>query len=70
MRIFEAYRGLTILIVFGASGPAWSFDDGTLAQESPAEAFKLGLNAYQQGDTASAVQALENAAGRGHPLAQ
>lgn len=70
MRIFEAFRGLTVLIVFGASGPALAFDLGSLAQGSPADAFRLGLDAYQQGDTESAVQALENAADRGHPIAQ
>jgi hypothetical protein len=70
MQIFEAFRGLTVLIVVGASGPALSFEAALLAQESPAAAFKLGLDAYQQGDTQSAVQALENAASRGHPIAQ
>ncbi|MGE0652785.1 MAG: tetratricopeptide repeat protein [Alphaproteobacteria bacterium] len=70
MRIFEAFRGLSVLIVFGATSSALAFDAGTLAQESPAGAFKLGLDAYQQGDTASAIQALEVAADGGHPIAQ
>jgi TPR repeat protein len=47
------------------AGQAWAFDPDT----PPREAFRSGYNAYKQGDTASAVEALNFAAEKGFPAA-
>lgn len=62
--------GLVLAAVLGATGPGWGLDVKTLQQDTPAEAFKFGFTAYQQGDMTTAFEALEFAAENGHPMAQ
>jgi len=47
------------------AGQAWAFDPDT----PPREAFRSGYNAYKQGDTESAIEALNFAAEKGYPAA-
>lgn len=71
MRIFDVFRGVTLLMVVGVSaGSALALDAKKLAQQTPAEAFRLGFDAYQQGDKTTAAEALQAAANQGHPIAQ
>jgi TPR repeat protein len=41
-----------------------------LDAETPNEAFRMGYSAYQAGNTTAAVEALQFAANKGHPMAQ
>jgi TPR repeat protein len=76
MRISNSLRGacatLVLGFVFGAAsaGSALALDAKRLAQQTPAEAFRIGFDAYRQGDKTGAAQALEMAAGKGHLIAQ
>ncbi len=84
MRIFDGFVGSSAAIVLavGLIGPVAALEehastaapgvvnDHALDAETPAEAFKLGYTAYQQGDKAAAFEALQFAAGKGHPIAQ
>ena len=71
MRTFDAFIGsATIAIAIGLAGPAAALDVDVLQTETPAEAFRMGFTAYQQGDKTTAVEALQFAAEKGHPMAQ
>ena len=62
MRTFS----LTVLLLAGLSGgPAWALDPNL----SPAEALRSGYQAYKAGDAATALEALNFAAEKGHPAA-
>lgn len=71
MRICSLFHGAALLAAVSlAGGAAFALDANKLAQQTPAEAFKLGFDAYRQGDKTGAVEALEMAARKGHPVAQ
>ena len=71
MRTFDAFIGsVTLAIAIGLIGPATALDEHVLQTETPAEAFRMGFTAYQAGDKTTAVEALQFAAEKGHPMAQ
>jgi hypothetical protein len=82
MRTFETIiGGATFAIAIGLAGTAMAQDahaaNSAVAQdmhaldtETPNDAFRMGYNAYQAGDTTTAVEALQFAADKGHPMAQ
>jgi len=84
MRIFDGFAGSSAAIVLavGLVGPALALEEHASTatasvasehvfdSETPAEAFRLGYTAYQQGDKTAAFEALQFAAGKGHPIAQ
>jgi TPR repeat protein len=63
MRTFRLF-GILVLSGFGA-GPAAALDPDL----SPGEAFRSGYEAYKAGDKATALEALNFAADKGHPAA-
>ncbi|MCX5493560.1 tetratricopeptide repeat protein [Kaistia dalseonensis] len=77
MRISNAFGSVAILgigvivgLCFGM-GSASALDARSLDKNStPVEAFRLGFNAYKQGDKTTAVEALTYAAEKGHTVAQ
>lgn len=82
MRTFETIiGGATFAIAIGLAGsvmaqqvhaaaPGIAPDAQALESETPAEAFRSGYSAYQAGNTTAAVEALQFAANKGHPMAQ
>jgi TPR repeat protein len=81
MRIFETIIGsASFAIVIGLAGSAAAQEAHAAAtitpeaqvldSETPAEAFRTGYSAYQAGNTTAAVEALQFAADKGHPMAQ
>jgi TPR repeat protein len=71
MRIRNAFRGVVLVAALGIAGQAAAFDVKNIkADTSPAEAFKLGFDAYKQGDKVTAAEALGYAAEKGHAMAQ
>ena len=62
MRIF---RACTLLFLAGLSGPALALDPDL----SPDAALRSGYEAYKAGDAATALEALNFAAEKGHPAA-
>ncbi len=74
MRIFDALPGIARSLALSAglcaAAPALAFDITTLHSETPDVAFRTGYDLYQQGDKATAIEALEFAAEAGHPIAQ
>jgi TPR repeat protein len=82
MRTFETIIGsASFAIAIGLAGAAMAQDahaaNSAVAQdvraldtETPNEAFRMGYSAYQAGDTTAAVEALQFAANKGHPMAQ
>jgi TPR repeat protein len=82
MRIFETIiGGATLAIAIGLAGTAMAQDAHaansaaaqdmhTLDTETPNDAFRMGYSAYQAGDKTTAVEALQFAANKGHPMAQ
>ncbi len=64
MRMFE-WLGFAAFLALAPVLPALALDPVT----SPGEAFRLGYNAYKQGDTANAIEALNFAAEKGYPAA-
>lgn len=71
MRICSLFQGAALFAAVSlAGGASFALDANKLAQQTPAEAFKLGFDAYRQGDKTAAVEALEMAARKGHPVAQ
>ena len=63
MRTFRLF-GILVVSGFGA-GPAAALDPDL----SPGEAFRSGYEAYKAGDRATALEALNFAADKGHPAA-
>lgn len=60
-----------VCAVLGFAGQALAFDPSNPGPDaSPAEAFRLGFDAYRHGDKVTAVEALGFAAENGHPIAQ
>ncbi len=73
MRYCNAFSGAALFglgLLSGLSG-AYALDARTLDKNAtPTEAFRLGFNAYKQGDTTTAIEALTYAAEKGHAAAQ
>jgi TPR repeat protein len=73
MRYCNAFSGAALFglgLLSGLSG-AFALDARTLDKNAtPTEAFRLGFNAYKQGDTTTAIEALTYAAEKGHAAAQ
>jgi TPR repeat protein len=60
-----------MVVALGVAGPAVAFDVKTIKDDTPpAEAFKLGFDAYKQGNKTAAAEALGYAAGKGVTGAQ
>jgi TPR repeat protein len=71
MRTFERVIGsAAFAVAIGLAGPSAAQDLHAFDSETPAEAFRMGYSAYQAGDTSTAVEALQFAANKGHPMAQ
>ena len=73
MRFSDAFRSAVLIglgLIGGATG-ALALDANILNKNAtPTEAFRLGFNAYKQGDKTTAVEALTYAAEKGHAGAQ
>ncbi|MBN9431910.1 MAG: sel1 repeat family protein [Bosea sp.] len=73
MRYCNAFSGAALFglgLLSGLSG-AYALDARTLDKNAtPTEAFRLGFNAYKQGDKTTAIEALTYAAEKGHAAAQ
>lgn len=60
-----------VCAILGFTGQALAFDPSNPGPDAtPAEAFRLGFDAYRDGDKVTAVEALGFAAENGHPIAQ
>lgn len=71
MQIFSTLNSVAICVVLCVAGSASAFEvNGSNSETSPAEAFRLGFDAYRHGDKADAAEALGYAAEQGHPIAQ
>lgn len=73
MRFSDAFCGalLISLGLFGGASGVFALDADILSKNAtPTEAFRLGFNAYKQGDKTTAVEALTYAAEKGHAGAQ
>jgi TPR repeat protein len=71
MRISSALQGVAMVIALGVAGRALAFDVKSIKDDTPpAEAFKLGFDAYKQGNKTAAAEALGYAADKGITGAQ
>ena len=70
MRISSVLSGAVLCAGLGFAGQALAFDPTNPGPEATsAEAFRVGFDAYRQGDKLTAVEALGFAAEQGHPIA-
>lgn len=67
----NAFGGVFLAVALGLAGQAAAFEINNMGADTPpGEALKFGLNSYKQGDKTTAFEALNFAAGKGHPIAQ